>query len=187
MGEKMSGTLPLNINAAQLQRAIEKGFGSADEQKPIGTRAVVVVYDGKLIAEKYAAGFTKNTRLTGWSMTKSITNALIGILVKQNKLQIDAPAPVPDWAAINDVRHAITLKNLLQQTSGLDFEEEYRQSSDATTMLFRSADMAGYAASRPLKHTPGSVFYYSSGNTNILSRIILQTVVNKDYYAFSYR
>jgi len=107
-------------------------------------------------------------------------------LVKQGKLRVDQPAPVPEWADVNDKRHGITLQQLLQQTSGLDFEENYTKYSDATRMLFNKADMAAYTASRPLKDTPGSKFYYSSGNSNILSRVIRQTVGNKSYHSFLY-
>ena len=79
--------------------------------------AIVVVHDGKIIAERYAPGFYHNSRLMGWSMTKSITNSLIGILVKDGKLKTELPAPVSDWE--NDDRKNITLNNLLQASSGL--------------------------------------------------------------------
>jgi len=119
-------------------------------------------------------------------MTKTVTGALIGILVKQGKLSVNMPAPVPEWRNTKDPRHSITINNLLQQRSGLDFEEIYSKSSDATRMLFQKADMGGYTASRPLKNKPGAVFYYSSGNSNILSRIIRQTLGDSLYYRFPY-
>ncbi|MGI8598273.1 MAG: serine hydrolase domain-containing protein [Chitinophagaceae bacterium] len=187
LGDQLPDSIQPGINLIQLRDAVNKAFESADVENPIGTRAVVVVYDGKLVAEKYAPGFTKDTRLNGWSMTKSITNALIGILVKENKLDIDAPAPVSEWQKENDPRSAITTKHLLQQTSGLDFEEDYSKSSDATRMLFQKGDMAAYVASRPLKDKPGQLFYYSSGNSNILSRMIREIVGEPDYHAFPYR
>jgi CubicO group peptidase (beta-lactamase class C family) len=186
MGNKVDDSFPEAVNKAQLLQAIDNIFKEADTAKPIRTRAVVVVYDGKLIAEEYAPGFTKDTKLLGWSMTKSITSALIGLLVKAGKLNIDNPAPVPEWESTDDPRHAITIKDLLQQSSGLKFLEDYSKSSDGTNMLFKKADMGAYTASRPLKDIPGSVFYYSSGNTNILSRIIRQTVGEKAYHAFPY-
>jgi CubicO group peptidase (beta-lactamase class C family) len=139
-----------------------------------------------LISENYAPGFNKNSKMLGWSMAKSITSALIGILVKQGRLDVKQPAPVAEWKDPEDERHAITLENLLQQTSGLNFEEDYNKSSNATIMLFNKADMGAYTASRPLKDTPGTKFYYSSGNSNILSRIVRQTVGDKNYHSFIY-
>ncbi|HXB31443.1 MAG TPA: serine hydrolase [Puia sp.] len=187
MGDKLIDTLPVAIDSAKLQLAIQKIFVENDTILPVRTRAVVVLYNGHLIAERYADGFNANTKLAGWSMTKTITGALIGILVKQGKLNIDVAAPVPEWANPNDPRHSITVTNLLQQRSGLDFVENYAKSSDATRMLFQRADMGGYAASHPLKNKPGSSFYYSSGNSNILSRIIRQMLGDSSYYSFPYR
>ncbi len=187
MGDKLTGTFPSDIDSTKLQQAIQHVFEEKDTTVPIRTRAVVILYNGQLIAERYACGFSKKTKLTGWSMTKTVTGALIGILVKQGKLNIDAPAPVPEWKNINDTRHAITIKNLLQQASGLNFEEDYTKSSDATKMLYERADMAAFTASRPLKDKPGTVFYYSSGNSNILSRIIRQAVGDSSYYIFPYQ
>lgn len=186
MGNKISDSLPADIDRVKLQQAIQSIFTEKDTTKPLRTRAVVVIYDGKLIAEQYAPGFTKDSKLLGWSMTKSVTSALIGILVKNNLLAVNKPAPVPEWEDANDPRHAITLKDLLQQCSGLDFLEDYSKSSDATNMLFKKADMGAYTASHPLKDKPGTTFYYSSGNSNILSRIIRQTVGENKYHAFPY-
>jgi CubicO group peptidase (beta-lactamase class C family) len=138
------------------------------------------------VAEKYAVGYNKTSMFLGWSMAKSFTSALIGILVKEGKINITQPAPVPEWQAENDPRHAITTENLLQQTSGLKFREVYHSYSNANNMLFNKADMAAYTASQPLKITPGSRFYYSSGNSNILSRIVRTTVGEKNYHAFPY-
>ena len=169
-----------------MQSAIENVFTERDTILPVRTRAVVVIYKGQLIAEHYAEGFSANTKLAGWSMTKTVTGALTGILVKQNKLNIDSPAPVPEWRDVNDPRHAITITNLLQQRSGLDFEEIYSKASDATRMLYEKADMGAFTASHVLKNKPGSVFYYSSGNSNIISRIIRSTLGDSVYYRFPY-
>jgi len=187
LGDKVSVNFPAAFDSAKLQSAIRNIFREEDTVWPIRTRAVVILYNGQLIAEKYADGFSAKTKLAGWSMTKTVTCALIGILVKEGKLVIDRPAPVPEWRNTNDPRHPITIINLLQQRSGLDFEEVYSRSSDATRMLFQKADMGGFTASHPLKSQPGSVFYYSSGNSNILSRIIRQTLADSIYYAFPYR
>ena len=166
--------------------AVNKSFEEPDAEKPVRTRAVVVLYDGKLLVEKYATGIDRNTRLMGWSMTKSVTSALVGLLVDAGKLEVEAAAPVPEWSDSKDPRRSILLKHLLQQTSGLKFTEDYGSASEATTMLFKKGDMAKYTASLPLVNTPGTVFYYSSGNTNILSRIIRQTVGEQEYHRFPY-
>jgi CubicO group peptidase (beta-lactamase class C family) len=187
LGDKINDSIPAGVDLVKLQFAVDHSFESPDAENLIGTRAVVVLYEGKLVAEKYAPGFTKDTRLNGWSMTKSITNALVGILVKQNNLNINDRAPVKEWQENDDPRKAITIKNLLEQTSGLDFEEDYSKSSDATKMLFQKADMAGYVASLSLKDKPGERFYYSSGNSNLLSRIIRHTVGDKEYHVFPYK
>ncbi|HXB28632.1 MAG TPA: serine hydrolase, partial [Puia sp.] len=181
MGDKLCDTFPAAIDSLKLQSAMKKVFVEEDTILPVRTRAVIVLYDGQLIAEHYADGFSAKTKLAGWSMTKTVTGALIGILVKQGKLSVGNPAPVPEWQSAGDPRHSISIENLLQQRSGLDFEEIYYRASDATRMLFQKSDMAAFAASHPLKFRPGSVFHYSSGNSNILSRIIRQTVGDSLY------
>ena len=183
-GDKTADTIPSAIDKNKLEAAVDKVFTEPYPGKKQRTRAVVVVYNGQLIAEKYAPGFNKNTKMYGWSMAKSFTAALIGTLVKQGKLHVMQPAAVPEWSDPKDPRHAITLENLLQQTSGLDFMEDYSKASDVTNMLYKTGDMGAFAANHSLAHTPGSVFNYSSGNSNILSRIIRQTVGEKDYAAY---
>ncbi len=183
---EQSNIAPANVDLPLLSKIMQEHVNAVNKKSQHEARAILVLYDGKLLAEHYAPGFDKNSPMLGWSMAKSVTNALIGLLVKQGKLDVNKPAPVPEWADSKDERHAITLKNLLQQNSGLDFEEDYSKHSDATKMLFAKADMGAYTASRPLKVEPGSQFYYSSGNSNILSRIIRQTVGDKYYHSFIY-
>ncbi|HSC39444.1 MAG TPA: serine hydrolase [Chitinophagaceae bacterium] len=184
MGDRLKDSLPPGIDTVLLKQAIQGAFKETDPKKKIATRAVVVLYDGRLVAEQYAPGFDRHSPMLGWSMSKSITGTLAAILVKQGKLKVEAPAPVPEWSDPADPRHAITLQNLLQQTSGLDFEENYAKASTATNMLFKKGDMGAYVAGLPLKYKPGSLFYYSSGNSNVLSRIIRQTVGEQDYHRF---
>ncbi|HWK04862.1 MAG TPA: serine hydrolase [Puia sp.] len=186
MGDRVADTVPAGLDMAALHSAIDAIFMEKDTAHPIKTRAVIVLYKGQLVGERYAPGFTRDTRLLGWSMSKSITSALIGMLVGDGRLHVDAPAPVPEWKNPDDPRHAITLVNLLQQCSGLQFEENYTKSSDATKMLFERADMGAYTASHPEKDTPGTVWYYSSGNSNIVARIVRQTVGEEGYHAFPY-
>ncbi len=183
-GDKIADSIPSEINKDKLKVAVDKAFTELYQNKKQRTRAVVIVYNGQLIAEKYAPGFDKNTKMYGWSMAKSITGALIGTLVQQGKLNVMHPAPVPEWSNVKDSRHPITLAHLLQQTSGLDFLEDYTKASDVTNMLYKRGNMAAFAATHSLAHTPGTVFNYSSGNSNILSHIIRETVVEKEYAAY---
>jgi CubicO group peptidase (beta-lactamase class C family) len=173
----MRAEVPGNVDTDKLNKAM------AEALKEGNTRAIVVAYDSLFMAEMYAEGFDKNTPLLGWSMTKSVTNALVGILVKDGKLDIDAPAPLEAWK--NDERKNITLRSLLHMTSGLEWEENYSDISDATVMLYMKGDISGYALNKPAAFPPDSVWYYSSGTTNIISRIIRNTI-NDDviYWGF---
>lgn len=178
----------LDVDPDKLTRAIDRAFAEPSSEKPRKTRAVVVIYKGRLIAERYAPGFHKDMPLLGWSMSKSITNALVGILSRQQKLDIHQPAPVPEWQGQGDARKAITLDQLLRMSSGLEFEEVYAPLYDATDMLYGSYDFAAFAAAKPLKTAPDSEWYYSSGTANITARIVRQTIEKESqpYYRFLY-
>ncbi|MBT1705228.1 serine hydrolase domain-containing protein [Chryseosolibacter indicus] len=167
-----------------LEAVLETAFAEPGPKKLRRTRAVIVVHNGKIIAERYAPGFTTESKLIGWSMTKSITNALVGILVKQGKLDVNEPAPVGEWK--NDDRNRITLNDLMHASSGLKWEENYSGPSGATNMLFKKKAMGTYAADVPLANEPGKVFYYSSGTTNIISRIVRDAIGDQNYYQFPY-
>ena len=182
MGDLMPDSLPPTIDYEALQQIVNSAFDEPGPKRLRRTRAILVVYDGSIVAEKYADGFDKNSRLIGWSMTKSIINALVGILVKEGKLALDAPAPIPFWQ--QDERSKITLSNLLHASSGLRWEEDYSAPSGATNMLFKEKDMGLYAAHCPAQYPPETVFYYSGGTTNILSWIVRQAVGEENYYRF---
>lgn len=185
MGDMQAFDYTSNIDRGAVKKAIAQAFIDKDSANPANTHAVVAVYNGKIIGEKYAEGFGPKSVLMGWSMTKSITNALIGILVKQNRLDPQAPAPIEAWA--NDARKNITLNNLLQASSGLAWSESYFiPGADFHNMFIHSDDKAAYAMSRKLEHPPGEHFQYSSGTTNILSKIIRQTVGEDEYHRFPY-
>ena len=181
-GDKLTDSVPAAINKVLLEQAINNAMQATSKGKPSSTRSVLVIYDGKIVGEQYAPGFNKNTLMLGWSMSKTLTAAMIGVLVKDGKLNVDAPAPVPEWK--NTDKGKITIKQLLQQTSGIDFNEDYANPSEVTNMLFKYGDMAAFTATLPLLHKPGTIFNYSSGNANLLSRIIRQTVGERDYAAF---
>src|SRR5512137_2357279 len=117
-------------------------------------------------------GFDKRPPFLGWSMSKSVTNALVGILVRQGKLRIREPAPVPEWQKAGDPRKNITLDQLLRMSSGLKFDETYEPLHDVTNMLYRSYDFAAFAAEKPLETEPDSKWVYSSGTANLVARIV---------------
>lgn len=181
------GVFPSEINRIKLEQALDSAFMEPGPDSRRNTHAVAVVYRGKLVTERYAPGIDSNTPLMGWSMSKSITNALVGVLVQAGKLDIDAPAPVPQWKHETDARGAITLDQLLRMSSGLAFTEVYVPGSDASEMLFNQYSAAEFAASRPLAYAPDEHWSYSSGTTNIISRIIKDSVGGKlaDYVRFT--
>ena len=132
--------------------------------------AFVVLHEGKVVAERYREGITAKTRLLSWSMAKSFTNALIGIMSGDGMVDIYAPTGIPEWQ--NDERATITLNDLMQMQSGLEWNEDYGNRSDVNLMLHREKDMGLYAIDKPLEHKPGTFWYYSSGSTNIVMRYL---------------
>jgi CubicO group peptidase (beta-lactamase class C family) len=135
-----------------------------------GIRAIVVVHHGRIVAERYAAGFSAATPLLGWSMTKSVVAGLVGVLVKEGRLALDQSA---GWPAVSGAgRERIRIADLLAMSSGLGFNEAYGAVSDVTRMLYLEPDMAGFARAQPLAHPAGEFWSYSSGTANILSRIV---------------
>ena len=140
--------------------------------------AFVVLQDGAVVAERYRDGFNAQTKLLSWSMAKSFTNAVLGLMVGDGKVDIETPMNVPLWQG--DGRKAITLKNVIQMQSGLAWNEDYGTRSDVNLMLFKQADMGLYAMSKPLEHEPGSYWYYSSGSTNIVMRYLRDRFASPD-------
>lgn len=185
LGDITKPVIDTEIYVTLLKDALDFAFTEADTNKPINTRAVVVVYKGEIVAERYAPGFDIHSRHMGWSMSKSITNAITGILTKDGRMKVFDPAPIPQWQ--NDKRKNITLHNLLQASSGLAWEENYGGPSPATNMLFKKKDFGLYAMEFPFESEANTLFEYSSGTTNIISRLIREAVGDEDYYRFYYR
>jgi CubicO group peptidase (beta-lactamase class C family) len=153
-----------------LARAIDALF---TDPAAAETRAVVVMRDGRIVAERYAPGYHENTRFISWSMAKTVTGVMTGMLVSDGRLRLDESAPVPEWERPGDPRGEITLRQLLQMRSGLRHVEAgdppYR--SDEVRMLFLDGrdDMARYAESQPLEHEPGAKWVYSTATSVILA------------------
>ncbi len=148
------------------------------------TRAVVVMANGKLAAERYGPGYDKDTRFISWSMAKTITGVLIGMLIADGKLSLDAPAPVPLWQRPGDPRAEITLRHLLQMRSGLRHTEagDPPYESSEVRMLFLDGrdDMARWASEQPLEAEPGDKFEYSSNTSVILADIAARALTDSD-------
>lgn len=183
-GNLVKDTTITGIDYEKINAAVEEAFAEPGEEKNRRTRAIIVLYGEQIIAEKYAEGFNERSRHLGWSMAKSLTNALVALLVREGKISIVDKAPIPDWK--NDNRSAITIHNLLQASSGLAWEEVYSGPSDATNMLFKRRDAGLYASHAPLIKQPDTDFYYSSGTTNILSWIVRNNLGDSAYYKFPY-
>jgi CubicO group peptidase (beta-lactamase class C family) len=167
------------VEAAQpnLRLALDRAFAEPDRPPLRHTKAVVVIKDGQVIAERYAAGYGVDTPMLGYSATKSVTSALIGILVRQGKLALNESAPVAAWQSPDDPRHAITVDHLLRHTAGLAMGNSLNASlasafDRVNRMKYVEHDMAGFAQSSDLESAPGSVWNYHDGNTIVLSRLI---------------
>jgi CubicO group peptidase (beta-lactamase class C family)/transketolase C-terminal domain/subunit len=139
-----------------------------------GVRAVAVVHRGVLVAERYAPGFDARTPLLGWSMTKTVTAALVGTLVRDGRIAPAQKAPWPAWAG--DARAGITWADLMAMSSGLAFNEDYGSVTDITRMLYLEPDMAAFAGSQPSQATPGAKWSYASGTTVLLARLWQSTL-----------
>jgi len=172
---RWSRSQPVVSDAGQLQQYCDEIFQLNEAQGV--TYALQIISQGELVLDRYDAGASAAYLQYSWSMAKSITHALVGILVRQGKLDIYAPAAVPEWQ--HDARRDITLDQLLRMSSGLEFQEDYIDSgSDVIAMLQFDGrhDVGAFAANKPLIHAPGSVWSYASGTTNIICRILKDIV-----------
>jgi CubicO group peptidase (beta-lactamase class C family) len=169
-----TGPLPAAADSDRLAARLDYAFADRTPADLGETHALVIIHAGRLVLERYAKGRGPHDTCRSWSMAKSITQALAGILIGDGRLDILAPAEVPEWRG--DARAEITLDQMLRMSSGLAFVEAYSPDapSDVIEMLFGkgAADTAAFAAGFPLAHPPGSFFSYSSGTTNIVSRCL---------------
>ncbi|MCQ1765418.1 beta-lactamase family protein [Neorhizobium galegae] len=139
-----------------------------------GLRAVVVVKRGRIVGEVYSSGFSKDTPLLGWSMTKTVNAAILGTLVRDGKLSLEDKNLFPQWQG--NQRGDIRIADLAAMESGLAFNENYGAVADVTRMLYLEPDMANFAADQPLEADPGTRFGYSSGTTVMLSKIWMDRI-----------
>jgi len=182
------GSFP-EVDATELDAALDWAI-SQDAQN---TRALVVVYRGKIIGERYAEGFTKDTPQISWSEGKSITAALIGVLVQQGELTLDEPAPVAEWQGADDPRREIRVRDLLNMSSGLEFAnyglarpDSWSAANEHFRIYFDSVNVFEHATKQPLEIPPGSQFRYRNSDPLTLGRIVREKVEARggDYLTF---
>ena len=179
-GDKLHDTIPENVDVKRLNDIAKNTL----EASP-ATLAITVAYKDLLVGEYYNKGVDKSTRLLGWSMTKSIGNALMGILEKSNKLDIHRTPEIEEWQG--DERRDITIDQLLKMSSGLEWTENYSALSDVTKMLYLKDDFPGFAVRSKAKVKPSQEWLYSSGTTNILCEILRSEFDSYDQFlAFPY-
>jgi CubicO group peptidase (beta-lactamase class C family) len=153
---------------SSINTAMAEAFIENDPSNPLkNTRATLILHRGQLVAEQYAPGFDKDSRLMGWSMTKSLTASMLAMLAEDGKVKLNDPTGIPVW--LEDERKHITWEQLLHMNSGLEWQEIYDQVSDAVLMLFNSDAIGEYAMQMPLEYEPDTHWQYSSGTTNILA------------------
>jgi CubicO group peptidase (beta-lactamase class C family) len=169
------------VNAQQIADAAE---GLFDDDAAGTTQAFILMRDGKIIAERYGDGIRPETKLLSRSIGKTVTAALIGLMVSDGRLALDSPAPVPAWSQPGDPRGEITLRNLLQMTSGLEHSEDGPPlyAADTVRMIFTDGaqDMAAFAEAKPIAHPPGSRFVYSTADTQILADLMTRMLTGSN-------
>ena len=205
-----SGTASINMASltsrqAQVNKLAKDHFNRSTQDPDLRPKALVIIHNGKLIAENYARGVDATTPLLSWSMAKSITNLQVGLLVKQGLLSLNHTPDVPVWKAKNyqeqiaqestgkavasqEHRYQdITLAHLLTMTSGLAFDETYGIGGDAALMLSVVPDVDQFASAMPTIYPAGQHWSYSSGTTNIISGVIRRSFGNdfKKYLEFT--
>jgi CubicO group peptidase (beta-lactamase class C family) len=178
---EIAGPSLVETTNPELGLALDRAFAEPEQPPFRHTKAVVVLKDGHVVAERYAPGYGIDTQILGYSATKSVTSALIGILVRKGKLRVNDPAPVAAWQNPADARHAITVDHLLRHTSGLAMGSSLNASllsaiAPVNRMKYIARDMAAFAESTDLESRPGSAWNYHDGNTLILSHLIRDAV-----------
>jgi len=179
-GDKVEINTMQGVDYEGLEKAANLAFDPNNEMTQRKTRSLLIMHKDSLIFERYAKGYDENTEMLGWSMTKSIMNTWVGMMVKDSLLDIANKGLFTEWA--NDDRKNISLNDLLHMESGLEWAEVYSDVSTATKMLYDSEDNGGVALKQPLEYTPGSYWEYSSGTSNIISKYLRNQFSNYDDY-----
>jgi len=164
------------VSALALREAVDPLFDPGEAPDVGETRALIVMHAGKIVAERYADGFGPESRFLSWSIARTVTGLIAGMMVSDGLLALDDPAPVAAWRQTGDPRAAITLRQLLQMRAGLQHREHWQPGppSDTLAMLAGegAADQAAFAAAKPLVQPPGESFADSAGTSMILAGIM---------------
>ena len=163
------GTLPPEVSLLALDAATEQAFEPSDSEQ--GVRSIVVIRGGQLVYERYHPLDGPDERYSSFSVAKSFTSALVGLAVGDGLLTEGQTALRAEWQGAGDRRAGIELRDLLQMSSGLEWDESYTAPSDVLTMI-TSADAAAFVAAKPLESEPGTVYEYSTGTTALLVGIV---------------
>ncbi len=197
MGDSLDDRpLPPEIDEGALNAAMNFAFDESLQARPQKTRALLVLYKRRIIAERYAPGFDRNSRHISWSMGKSITAALIGILAQRGELRVDEVAPVPEWRSSRDPRRGITISDLMQMSSGLKFRsgaEElpiaFTEKDQHTYVYFAAPNVFQYSVNNELESPPGTVWKYRNCDPLVLGKIVRDKVEarGEEYLSFPHR
>lgn len=198
LGDRQPDEPLINVNRAALNAALDLAMDDTRQPTPMQTRGLVVVHGGRIIGERYAPGFTPETRQISWSMGKSITAALIGTLVRDGHFGLDDPAPIAEWREPGDPRGAITLRHLLNMSSGLEFlraqddaklELGWTRFDDHMYIYYGAIDVFAHSIARRAADPPGTAWRYRNGDPLTLGKIVRQTVegLGLDYLTFPQR
>ncbi len=183
LGNVMPDSIPQGIDMDKIAAITDKVFSNTDNLN--GTFGFMILYKGIPVAERYREDFDKNTRFLSWSMAKSLTSTLIGLRSDEGKLDINQPLAVKEWQ--KDERKNITMRNLLNMNSGLEWNENYGNLSDVTVMLHKVGDFAKYTREKTLDLPIGTQYLYSSGTTNLASYLLRKSFdKDQEYYAYPY-
>jgi len=174
-----SAPMPDGVDVSAIQSAFDWGLA----QKEHNTRAIVLVYRGKIVGERYAPGWTKDTPQIGWSEGKSITAALIGVLAQQGRLKVDDIAPVKEWQGKDDARRQIRIRDLLRMSSGLDFANlslsgpaSYTRENEHMRIYFDGLNVFEHAVNQPQEIPPNTQCRYRNSDPLVLGKIIRDMV-----------
>lgn len=163
-------------NSSQIEAALDAAFREPEHGPVQAVKAIIIIHKGRILSERYAVGYSPETPIHGWSVAKSVTNGLLGVLVQQGKLRIDQPAPVSAWQVNGDPRAAITIEQLLRHTSGQPFGSANNGFDRASQMLFATPDTYTNAVSGRFPTKPDEAWSYTDGNYAILSGILAQQI-----------
>lgn len=193
MGDRLPASpLPPEVNAEKVQQALDAAFEWPAEM----TAAFVVTWRGRLIGERYGKNITAQTPLEGWSMGKSQTATLMGILIQQGAYKLDQPAPIPEWQAAGDPRAGIRIADLLNMSSGLRIRAPLDPDFDPKGpypdhLYLYSADenVFHYAATRPLQWPPATVGRYRNTDPVLINYLVRLAVEKRgeEYLSFPRR